>query len=86
MSKSIHFYIPAEMETWEWTHLLALLQHPDLLPLPAELGALLGEEGGGAATRLAHHPPDLAPLALEKMGCLQETRILFKIRSSQASD
>ena len=42
--------------------LLALLEEADLLSLPGEFQAFLGEKCGRAATRFAHHPTDLAPL------------------------
>jgi hypothetical protein len=44
--------------------LFPLLQHPDFLPLPAQLGSLLGEEGRRTPARLAHHSANLAPLTL----------------------
>lgn len=45
--------------------LLPLLQHPDLLTLPAQLGSLLCEEGWRASAWLPHHAPDFAPFTLK---------------------
>jgi hypothetical protein len=45
--------------------LLPLLQHPDLLTFPAQLGSLLGEESGRTATGFPHHSTNLAPFALK---------------------